>query len=45
MTDYIAFRNDVEKKLKRNLYEEELEFLQWMYERYKEDQPQYKLTI
>ncbi|QTN00920.1 MULTISPECIES: hypothetical protein [Sediminibacillus] len=45
MIDYTVFVSNIEQELKRELCNEELEFVLWMYERYIEDQQQMNFVI
>jgi hypothetical protein len=38
MISFNSFVGDMEKKLERELFDNELEFVQWLYARYEEEQ-------
>ena len=44
MESFLQVLNDTEKKLGRQLWENELIFLQWVYERYTKEQKKQKIN-
>ncbi|GAA0425280.1 MULTISPECIES: hypothetical protein [Virgibacillus] len=45
MVSFLEICKDMEKKLGRKLQDNEIRFLQWMYKRYKEEQPKRILEL